>query len=180
MSAGFVAGAAAVVRDWLRRERGVVAPSAALVKALLVNGARDLLDDAPSCGGGFGRLDVSEALGLRGRVELEDEGLALVEGASRCVSIDVVRGEVLSVTLVWTDVPGPSLVHDLDLIVELDGDELHGNRAIGDAGFDRTNNVERVRTRVEASGQARILVRAVRTGQRGQTFALVRSVAPPT
>jgi serine protease AprX len=179
LSAGFVAGAAALVREWLRRERAMGAPSAALVKALLLNGAKPLAGGA-TCGEGFGRLDVSRAIGLGGRIELDDEGPALVEGESSASSMEVVEGDLLSVTLAWTDPPGPSLMHDLDLVVEVDGARLHGNRAPGDRTFDRTNNVERVRTLVRTSGRAKILVRAIKTERRGQTFALVRSVAPPS
>lgn len=178
-SAGFVAGAAALVREWLRRERGVLAPSAALVKALLVNGARPLggAEGPPNGGEGFGRLDVSASIGLGGRVELDDEGVSLVRGDTHSVPMEVTAGQLLSVTLAWTDPPGPRLVQDLDLIVAIDGAELHGNRTPGDVTFDRVNNVERVRARVGISGQATILVRAARTERRGQSFALVRSVA---
>lgn len=48
-------------------------------------------------------------------------------------------GSTLKVTLVWSDPPAPFLQNNLDLIVATNGETRHGN-----AGRNRTNNVEQV------------------------------------
>jgi len=86
MATPFVAGCAAVVREWLRK-KGIARPSAALVKALLINGADPLRGQyAPSETGsvpnshqGFGRVNLAASIGALPKTLLEfwDEGPAL-------------------------------------------------------------------------------------------------------
>jgi serine protease AprX len=79
--------------------------------------------------------------------------------------------------LVWTDPAGEALQNDLDLIVTTpDGQELHGNAALGATGFDRSNNVEQVVLPNIAAGTARITVRAFRA-LTPQPYALVVRVS---
>ena len=64
----------------------------------------------------------------------QDEGAALDTGESEGQQA-VAAGEMLNVTLVWTDPAGGSLQNDLDLIVSTpDGREMHGNVASGQPG----------------------------------------------
>lgn len=75
MSAPMVAGTAALVREWLANQRLIAAPSAALIKALLLNGARDIAPgqygsgafreippSRPNVMSGWGRLDLGETI----------------------------------------------------------------------------------------------------------------------
>jgi len=73
MSTPLTAGAAAVTREWLSRIRGVADPSAALVKALLLNGAAsmgsgqystkpDVPTMRPNTVAGWGRVDLEQTL----------------------------------------------------------------------------------------------------------------------
>lgn len=191
MATPLVAGSAAIVREHLRKKVGIPSPSAALVKAAIINGARPIsgpysgLENGdgriPNNHQGFGLIDVSASIGLDGsKVCFVDEtpeaalsnftheGVATTPVWSR--SIDVEAGTSLKVTLVWTDEPGEKLVSDLDLIVKSEAGERHGNMD-GD-GYDRTNNVEQVTWDGLPAGQVQIIVRAEKV-RVPQLFALV-------
>ena len=75
MATPLTAGAAALVREWLTEQRGVSDPSAALMKAVLINGAADMSPGQYGTGGtqevpnyrpnnvtGWGRVDLVESL----------------------------------------------------------------------------------------------------------------------
>ncbi|MGH8974408.1 MAG: S8 family serine peptidase, partial [Acidimicrobiia bacterium] len=134
-------------RDTARRHN----PSAALVKAVLVNSAQRMRgvhtgDDGdnraedgmwPSAGQGFGRVMLDSALhfgGERRNLFVADHGPDLETGGVAEYTIDAAPGEPLVLTLAWTDpasgfaAGGPALVNDLDLEVTApDGTVFHGN-----------------------------------------------------
>jgi subtilisin family serine protease len=75
MATPLAAGAAALVREWLTRVKGVESPSAALLRSLLINGAvsmspgqygsgatREILERRPNTATGWGRVDLIESL----------------------------------------------------------------------------------------------------------------------
>ncbi|UXI70257.1 S8 family serine peptidase [Tahibacter amnicola] len=184
MATPLVAGSAAVVRQFLRQQnRGT--PSAALLKAMLINGATDMAGQyVPSEAGvlpnnaeGFGRINLARSVNAdqAERLDVLDEGTALDTGEEYRVSIPVeCTGRILKVTLVWSDPPGSSLQNDLDLIVvDATGDERHGNMPAQSPQFDRKNNVEQVEWVDIAQGDAEIIVRAHDTPRFRQDFALV-------
>lgn len=186
MATPLVAGCVALIREFLIKERHLPTPSAALVKALLINGARNINGQyvpteagvIPNNAEGFGRVDMRNTIGPFGPGEtlsLRDEAAALDTGEEESLNIDVAPGTgLLKVTLVWTDPAGESLQNDLDLIVRLpDGQERHGNVAAGSQTFDRINNVEQVTATNPPSGQTTITVRAHRAAQFPQPYALV-------
>jgi hypothetical protein len=185
MATPLVAGCAAVVRQHLIAERNIERPSAALVKAMLINGAVDLPGQyAPTEAGpppnfveGFGRVDLERTLSLAepSRLQLIDEDRALEAGEAVSLEVEVPEtADGLKVTLVWTDPPGDGLQNDLDLTVRAaDDEERHGNMPAGASGFDRRNNVELVAWPGLASGLARVIVRAHRIALHPQSFALV-------
>ena len=162
MATPLVAGAAALVRQWLVERRGYAfrPPTAALMKAILTGGARDMSADAgTNCGGaapngaqGWGRIDLEESLYPSNRsVRLVDR-IPFAQGDTYAYRVATTNVAPLDVQLVWTDYPGPEsdddempvLVNDLDLSVsnEMTGVVWWGN---GATGGDRTNNVEGVR-----------------------------------
>jgi hypothetical protein len=185
MATPLVSGCAAIVRQWLIAERGIAQPSAALVKALLINGAVALngqyqpseCGPRPSFSQGFGRVNLARSLGLTAgeTLELHDEGRAL-DGAGDEQSFAIVipaNARAIEVTLVWTDVAGERLVNDLDLIVRAGNVERHGNMPPGSPSFDRVNNVEDVLWTDPPSGPATVVVRAHDVALNPQSFALV-------
>ena len=161
MATPLVAGAAALVRQWLVERRGYAfrPPTAALMKAILTGGARDMSVDAGAdCGGaapngaqGWGRIALEETLFPSNRsVRLVDR-IPFAQGETYTYRVATTNAAPFDVQLVWTDYPGvesddetPVLVNDLDLSVsnETTGVVWWGN---GVTGGDRTNNVEGVR-----------------------------------
>ena len=160
MATPLVAGAAALVRQWLVEQRGYafLPPTAALMKAILLGGAHDMNADAgTNCGGpapngvqGWGRIALEETLFPSNRsVRLVDR-IPFAQGETYAYRLATTNVAPLDVQLVWTDCPGVEsddeivLVNDLDLSVsnETTGVVWWGN---GVTGGDRTNNVEGVR-----------------------------------
>ncbi|KAJ5480021.1 Peptidase S8/S53subtilisin/kexin/sedolisin [Penicillium desertorum] len=208
MATPLVAGCVAVLRETLVKN-GKQEPSAALLKALLINGAIELpgqyvpSESGPSPNGnsGFGRVNLSKSVILPTQADCGyREGGPLAQSASEETVIDIPNkgnllrsqgrsasttafdGPVLKVSLVWTDYPGAYLQNDLDLIVvSSDGTEKHGNMG-NKPGFDRTNNVEQVEWRNIPYGNVKIIVRAYHILKRAypQPYALVWSINRPS
>lgn len=193
MATPLVAGCAAVVRESLV-SNGMPTPSAALIKALLVNGATEVAGQyvpsetgaTPNNSAGFGRVnlagsiilpgaDPNAGLGEDGPLKRGEEHEFTVEIPERSPGgvhgVQAAGGATFKVTLVWSDPPGAALQNDLDLIViAADGTERHGNVGAG-TGFDRLNNVEQVWWRQMPPGPARVIVRAFRITRFPQPYA---------
>ena len=184
MATPLVAGCTAVVREYFQTKHNHQ-PSAALVKAMLINGAKDILGqyipseaaDIPNFSEGFGRVDLAATVGPlteNERVIFKDEETELDTGEEEITEVEICPTDsVLKVTLVWTDPPGEALQNDLDLIVRTaDGQERHGNVSPSSIEFDRRNNVEQVIWKDVPPGKVEIVVRAYRI-LRLQSYALV-------
>ena len=161
MATPLVAGAAALVRQWLVERRGYAfrPPTGALMKAILLGGAHDMSADAGAeCGGaapngvqGWGRINLEETLYPSNRAVRLVDRIPFAQGSAYTYRVATTNAAPLDVQLVWTDYPGPetddedlALVNDLDLSVsnETTGVVWWGN---GVTGGDRTNNVEGIR-----------------------------------
>ncbi len=185
MSTPLVAGCAALVREFLRVKWNTLNPSAALMKALIINGAAPLPGQyvpseagaSPSNSQGFGRVDVCSVVGPyrpNESVFFQDEGRALDTGEEQRFPIVLPAGvKSVKVTLVWTDPPGEGLQSDLDLVVRMGGEERHGNVGPAAGGFDRANNVEQVTWKDLPAGELEVAVLAHSIAISEQTFALV-------
>jgi hypothetical protein len=189
MSTPLVAGCCAIIREFLRTQ-GHAAPSAALVKAMLINGARAIhgqysppeVGPIPNNDEGFGLVDLAAVVGPRAAnesVQFFDEGTQLDTGEQETHAIQVpATTSRLKATLVWTDPPGEGLQNDLDLIVRpANVPERHGNMPAGTAGFDRVNNVEQVEWIGIPPGQVEVIVQAFRVVITPQAYALVVRLA---
>jgi serine protease AprX len=187
MATPLVAGSVALVREFLLKDHGNSTPSAALVKALLINGADQItgqysppeVGNIPDISQGFGRVNVLATVGpydAGTTVTFQDEATLLDTNQEESISVTIPAGaSQLKVTLVWTDAAGEALQNDLDLTVTTaDGQERHGNVPASSSNFDRTNNVEQIVFPGPASGNATINVRAFRvTSTPAQSYALV-------
>jgi serine protease AprX len=196
MAAPAVAGAAAIVRQYYLQERRHQ-PSAALLKATLVNGAvwidRETVVDAvgqPNFHQGFGRLDLRRTLPVPGdpsRLALgfadvsrdSDEALnkSIAERAAWKRTVHVGAGLPLQVTLAWTERPDHGLQQDLDLVVLTpSGKRLPGNPSLARgpwAKTDHRNNLEQVIVDDPEPGEYRLQVLAYNTLYEDQGFSLV-------
>jgi subtilisin family serine protease len=138
MSTPLTAGAAALVREFYTDVEGVT-PSAALIKATLLNGAADISPGQYGTGStreipapprpnnveGWGRVDLETSIfpAVPKTLRYADITTSLNTGESRIYDFTVGSGAVpLKATLVWSDYPGSTvagggLVNDLDLIL---------------------------------------------------------------
>jgi hypothetical protein len=186
-----VAGSGALVREWLQNKQGVNAPSAALIKAILINGAFDMTpgqygtgatqEIAPRPNGdeGWGRVDLGATLDSETRTTLfRDETGGLNTGASQSYAYAVKAGTPLRVTLAWSDYPGSptaakALVNDLNLVVT--GPD--GSRLLGNGKADDLNNVEGVDIAAPQDGAYTVEVQAANVPNGPQPYAVVISGA---
>jgi serine protease AprX len=185
MATPLVAGCVANVRAFLRVSGGIRKPGAALLKALIINGAHDLggqyvpseAGAVPNSNQGFGRVDLQAVIGPYAAGEtltFFDEGQPLDAGEVSTQTITVPAGAtLLKATLVWTDPPGEGLQSDLDLIVTAGAQVQNGNMPAGSADFDRINNVEQVVWPNIPAGTVTVTVSAYRVTLGPQNFALV-------
>ncbi len=151
MASAVAGGAAALLRQYFREYAAVDEPSAALLKATLINGARHL--DGPPSIVGFGLLDIgSTAIALENRLfTTVEEAQGITTGESAAYEFEVANSSApLKATLAWTDpeaVPGSqtTLVNDLNLeIITPGGKRLYGNDFEQKGIPDTRNNVEQV------------------------------------
>ena len=121
MAIPHVAGATALVREWYA-DHGYSAPSAALVKATLINGAVDMAgqyttggdgdgngaaEHIPNEHEGWGRLDMIGTVGDQRERLYWDELIALTQASTDSHYVWLSDStEPLRASLVWTDPPG--------------------------------------------------------------------------
>ncbi len=193
MASPLVSGGAALVREYFQRFFGHN-PSAALVKGVLINGAVDMTPGQygggsaadvwrrPDINQGWGRMDLSRSLVFgNGRFPAYFEfttGLATGQVVQDVFQI-ANPGQLLRVTLVWTDRAGleashGALVNDLDLeLVAPNGTTHFGFAGLVGQQRDRFNNFEEVELPTAAVGQYTFRVRGFNVPQGPQPFALV-------
>ena len=180
-------------------------PSAALLKAVIINGAQPLkgtdsngdpIDPPPSPKQGWGRVSLASSVRLEVNGidvdaadtvtnlivvdELESPMTALHEIRGVCVHVEG-SVEALRATLTWMDPPADivsdgAIVNDLDLsLYSLAGDD-QSERLWPLPGLeDSLNNVERVVWSAPAPGRYWIQVEASRLAGGSQTFAMAVS-----
>ena len=174
MATPLVAGCIAVLRETLVKNKWAN-PPAALLKALLINGAVDMqgqylmkdVGPSPNCINGWGRVnlagsiilppgaggDTNSALGIGGPLKEREEGSFVIRVPTRNTGVK------LKITLVWTDPPARFLQNNLNLIVKAaNGEERHGNMDT-QPGFDTTNNVEQISWENIPPGDAKVTVK---------------------
>jgi hypothetical protein len=191
MSAPLVAGCAAVVRQYYTQERKYE-PSAALLKATLINSTKSLTGRSsiadfavqPNYHQGFGAVYLPMAVPnpLVPGFQLEfydnwkDTGSHFsVTGKRRQFSFDLNAGGFLRITMAYTDPPGRALQNNLNLFLQLpNGKKLFGNMGLpqGMNRPDATNNVEVIRLDNAPAGRYLIQV-VVSNLLEPQDFALV-------
>jgi serine protease AprX len=120
MATPLVSGCAAVLREVLISSQDISEVSAALIKALLINGAEILTSTAPkfvpSYDSGFGRVNFTNSLSVANRLERTFLRESDTERWLPC-NILVKPNTNLRATLVWSDPPGPMIVNRLLLVL---------------------------------------------------------------
>jgi subtilisin family serine protease len=202
MAAPVVSAAAAIVRQYYI-EVEHHEPSAALVRATLINGAQWIAGalwetesgTRPNAHQGFGRLDLSQALPVPGSTFLlkfrdfrtggqgaiSDSGAA-PSGAEWRSQFRVRGGRQLSITMTWTDPPGRGAQNNLDLKVRSPSRVNHVANARWLAAqdgmqLDHANTVQQVRIEDPEPGDWLLIVSAWNTMEEKRGFAVVISGA---
>lgn len=192
MATPLVAGCAALVREYYQQMRGID-PSAALLKATLINGTKWLSGRSAAADQhmiannhqGFGCVDMrttlpsapDAAMRLTFSDGWKDEKLLLRTGSTASFLFKLEGGLPLRVCLTWTDPPGPGLQNVLGLRLEHQetGRRYYGNQDTAKQAkrFDRDNNVQIIRLPDAPPGDYVISIVALNLLRPGQDFALV-------
>ena len=197
MACPTVAGGAALARQYFsdgfypsgaRTAADARSPSGALLKAVLLNGTRDIAN-MPNNNYGWGRLWLDNNLYFssvaghrRLRVWSQPHGAGLITGQAQTYSINVPAGAELRVTLAWFDPyatlgAAVTLVNNLDLeVVEPNGTTTYlgnvfsaGQSTTGGAA-DARNTVEQVRRTAPTAGVYTIRVKGTSVPGNGDSY----------
>lgn len=135
MATPLVAGATALIRQWYVETRALSNPSAALIKATLINGAVDMSPGQYGAGEtqeipyawpnhvtGWGRVDVAASLAVGQEAEREvwfDDGREIGRAGDEVefTRYAAAGDEAIRITLVWTDPPGEEEPEGIDLSI---------------------------------------------------------------
>ena len=176
MACPIVAGCATLVRQYYRETRGHPEPSAALLKATLINGTVVLAgadavaspDGRPNFHQGFGRIDMARTLPDPAAPAFEvffvdtwkrDPGLRFTQRKGR-LRWEFAVGQPceLRITLAWTDYPGRSLQNQLRIILDtrVDGKAVNW---VGNGEGVRLLDFPAQDPRLALAGQENVLLR---------------------
>lgn len=166
VSAAVVSGALALIRSYYGLVGYHVHPSAALLKATLING--QMTPD---------RFDVTQMMDTTGMKQVfEDNPLfQLGTGDEVTHEYEVSGGEPFRVTLAWSDFPASplasrTLVNDLDLtMIDPSGQRYIGGGLEGD----HMNNVEKIAIDNPDPGRYKVIIRGYNVPYDFQKYALV-------
>lgn len=205
MATPLVSGLAVLTRQWLAEQRGIGHPSAALIRALLLNGTTDISPGQYGAGAqrdipaawpnnveGWGRANIAASVGQGDpqRVWFADNATGLQTGQTTSYTLQISAGQPLRVTLSWMDYPSSpvalkALVNDLDLEVQTPTGVVQGNanaslptNCRSAAGADRCNTTESIEIAAPQTGTYIVRVHAAVVAQGStQPFALVAGAA---
>lgn len=174
MATPITAGTAALVRQYYMDNESLLSPSAALIKATLINGATNM--GLSTNDQGWGRIDIGNSLFPTSSHAIQYyDNISLTTSQSWNVSYYINESRIpLKISLVWTDRPsapfaGKTLVNDLDLNVTGPDSNYLGNDG------DSINNVEQVKITSPPVGLYTITINGTNIPQGSQPFALVMS-----
>ncbi|HEY9060570.1 MAG TPA: kelch repeat-containing protein [Pseudobacteroides sp.] len=181
MATPLTAGSVAVIREYIQKTLGINNPSAALIKAFIINGA---LTYGYTNEKGWGKVNIYDSL-LATKVIDQNSTIKTGQKLTYESSLNVTSTDKpLKVSLVWTDYPGSvsaskALVNDIDLkVISPDGKVIYrGNDFTSpfNSEADRLNNVETVTIDNPVKGQYRIEVEGYNIPCGLQPFSLVAS-----
>jgi serine protease AprX len=195
MATPLVSGCAALVREYYTTKRNVEQPSAALLKATLINSTTWLTgsssiaehDRMANYHQGYGRINMANAIPDNAASDTrlafvddwKDEKRWLKSSGSRFrFFLRVKGGKPLRICLVWTDAPGRGVQNALGLVMDHQQtrERWFGNQDRADRlqpDFDRENNVQVIRLPQAPEGDYLVHVVARNLLRNGQDFALV-------
>ena len=175
MATPLTAGTAALVRQYVIERGGVTNPSAALLKAMLIGGARSLSPGQYGTGStreipafspnnveGWGQPDIEATVHPSERMVRLFDRISPAAGATNTFAVTVIVSNTpLDIALAWIDYPatagaGVMRVNDFDLLVTApDGSTLFPN---GRTSSDTLNTVEALRVEAAQAGVYQVCV----------------------
>ncbi|MFK8137133.1 MAG: S8 family serine peptidase [Bdellovibrionales bacterium] len=185
MATPLTAGAAAVAREYLVKNRNLNDPSAALLKAVIMGTSTDLYPGQfgfgpkqelstvrPNVHQGYGRVNVENVVTLKTDAIIADEELGLAEGETKSFTFNHDGSSKITAIMTYTDAPATAsaataLVNNLDIEI------LRGSTVVARKNSS-VDNVEMIEMALEA-GTYTIVVKATRVinGKNGkQGYAL--------
>ena len=166
--------------------------SGSLLKAVAINSADDMngtdvKNPIPNTVEGWGRMDLENTMFFNGKprtMKVMDFKDGMSTGEFMDLAYNITSGEVLKITLAWTDYPGSTsaakqLVNDLDLIVTApNGTVYYGNNFVNGESKsggspDNTNVEEQVLLKAPVSGLYKVRIFGSNAPMGPQPFALV-------
>jgi subtilisin family serine protease len=172
MATPLTAGACALIREYLITKRNLPNPSAALIKALMVNGAVDMGQGVPNNRQGWGRVDLVNTINPASGIPIQfDDQLSNAVGTGQIRRFDVsvtASGFPLAVTLVWRDPAGATIQNRLHLRLIPPGG---GQALASDPVNNIRNNVQKVIVPNPATGTWKVEVEGVNIGTGVPEFA---------
>ena len=182
MSTPLVAGAAGLIREYLRKMQNISNPSAALIKAALIASTRRIKSSAPKKAlsdneQGFGRINLESLLMplSPSKVYYLDVTSGIETGQSYNLNFEIKSSKVpLRIVMVYTDYPGRSLVNNLNLIARSPTGRLYaGNGQAGKLVLDNKNNIEALNISKPHAGNWQIQIIGANVPNGPQDFAIV-------
>ena len=193
MATPLTAGAAGLARQWVTTTGGITNPSAALLKALLINGARNMAPGQylsgskqeiatarPDKSQGWGHVDLYNTLQPASNQFLnlvDTNSLSTGQTNTFTLTVSATSTNKFILTMAYADYWGTAgsgkiLVNDLDLTVRKPGGTtLYANSR---TNLDATNNVEMIEFAADESGTYTVKVVGRSVGSGGtQAYALV-------
>ena len=185
------AGTAALIREYITEISQRPEPQGALVKALMILGARDVgTRDIPNMDEGWGRIDLKSTLAPNnGRgIWVDDRSVLSSSGNSKSYNFNITSpGQPFKAVLAWSDERGSrfsntQLVNNLNLLittpsgVEYKGNEFSQGRSIQGGTYDTLNNVEVVLIDSAEAGTWTVKVTdSQHSGSKAQPYAIAVS-----
>jgi serine protease AprX len=188
MATPLTAGGVAVIRQFLREKAQIQKPSAALLKATVIHGAKrmkyryaaEVRNGLYDMEQGWGLVNIKESVSpVSGKTVYMDQKGGLKTGEVAAFETEINGSNVpFKVTMVYSDFPGPGLINNLNLVVtDPNGKRYHGNifEEPSDSKFDTVDNVEVVFILDPVKGKYKIEVIGANIVEQVQDFALVYS-----
>ena len=182
MATPLAAGAAGLIREYLRKIQNLPNPSAALIKAALIASAVRIKSIAPKNAisdndQGFGRVNLESILipTPPAKVYFLDVAPGVETGQSYNLTLNVTSNSApLRIVMVYTDYPGRSLVNNLNLIARSPTGRIYaGNALSGKLILDNKNNIEALNILKPRVGSWQVQVVGANIPNGPQDFAIV-------